>query len=285
MLRKGAMQTVKLANGVQMPVLGFGVYEARGEDCVKAVQKAVEAGYRHFDTALAYRNEHLVAQGLQQAGLKRHDVFITTKLPPGCRGYAQTQKAIQESLRNLSFPEQPSFIDLYLIHAPYGTREERLGQWHAMCESVDRGDIRAAGVSNYGIHHLQELLDSAEVEKHRPVCNQMELHPFLQRRELVDFCRQRDIAMAAWAPVTRGMCLTHPTVLDIAQRHQVSAAQILIRWSIQKGFMPLPKSITPSRILDNINVFHFKLSDKDMEELDGLEEGLTTSWDPSSNPL
>ena len=218
-----------LANGVKIPLVGLGVYQARAEECTNAVKIAVGLGYRHFDSALAYRNEKLVGEALLATDIPRAELFFTTKLPPKIRGYEATAKAIDESLANCGL----TYIDLYLIHAPYGTRETRLGQWKAIQEAISLKKIRAAGVSNYGIHHLQELLDSKPSVK--PVVNQVELHPWSGRAELVAFCNKHDIALEAYSPLTRGQKLDDETLRHIAQQYKRSPAQICIRWSLQKG--------------------------------------------------
>lgn len=218
-----------LSNGIRIPLIGLGVYQSRGKECHDAVVDAVKAGYRHFDSALAYRNEAIVGEALRSTGINRGDLFFTTKLPPKVRGYADTCKAIEESLRNCAL----DYIDLYLIHAPYGNAETRLGQWQAIEEAVLAKKIRAAGVSNYGIHHLQELLDSKPTVT--PQVNQIELHPWLCRNELVSFCRAHNIAVEAYSPLTRGQKMDDSTLATIANNNQKTPAQILIRWSLQRG--------------------------------------------------
>lgn len=221
--------TKRLANGVRIPLVGLGVYQASGDECTKAIATALKAGYRHFDSALVYRNEKLVGSALQSGDVSRSDLFFTTKLPPKYRGYEETKKAISESLTNSGL----GYIDLYLIHAPYGDRESRLGQWKAIEEAVQADKIKAAGVSNYGIHHLQELLDSKPTVK--PQVNQIELHPWLGRSDLVKYCVDHEIALEAYSPLTRGQKLDDPTLLKLAKKHNKDVGQILIRWSLQKG--------------------------------------------------
>lgn len=211
--------------------------------------------------------------------MPRSELFFTTKLPPKLRGYDQTVSAIQESLSNCGLDH----IDLYLIHAPYGTPQERLGQWRAIEEAIDAGKIRAGGVSNYNTWHIQELLDSKP--KHRPQINQIELHPWLQRAELVDFCRKNDIAPEAYSPLTRGQKVDDPTLAKIAAGVGKTPGQVLLRWSLQKGFITLPKSVTPSRIVENLDVFSWELDQDAMAALDALECGLVTGWDPTTSPL
>jgi diketogulonate reductase-like aldo/keto reductase len=218
-----------LSNGVNIPSIGLGVYQSYGAECSQAVTAALATGYRHFDSALAYRNERLVGEALLKSDVKRSELFFTTKLPPKLRGYDATKKAIEESLSNCGL----KYIDLYLIHAPYGNREGRLGQWRAIEEAISDGKIRAGGVSNYNIHHLQELLDSNPA--HKPQINQIELHPFLCRTKLVKFCEDNGILLEAYSPLTRGQRLNDATLLKIAAKYKREVAQILIRWGIQKG--------------------------------------------------
>ena len=272
------LKSIRLSNGVNIPVIGLGVYQARGDECSNAVKVALKAGYRHLDSALAYKNESLVGQAVLASGIPREEIFFTTKLPPGRRGYEDTVKAIDESLRNCGL----GYIDLYLIHAPYGDRTSRLGQWKAIEEGVAAKKIVSAGVSNYGIHHIKELLDSKPQVK--PVINQIELHPWLCRTELVEYCRQNDIALEAYSPLTRGQFLNDATLLEIAKKNKRSPAQILIKWSLQKGYITLPKSTTESRILENFDV-SFTINEADMSTLDGLDADKVTGWDPTIAPL
>lgn len=218
-----------LAGGVKIPLVGLGVYQARDDECRAAVKTAIEVGYRHFDSALAYRNEKLVGEAMLASGIPRSQLFFTTKLPPKIRGYEATVNAIEESLANCGL----GYIDLYLIHAPYGNRESRLGQWKAIEEAMQAKKIRAGGVSNYNIHHIQELLDSSPTIK--PVINQIELHPWLCREELVQYCRANEICLEAYSPLTRGQKLDDQGLKKFADKYDKSAAQILIRWSLQKG--------------------------------------------------
>ena len=224
-------------------------------------------------------NERLVGDALRETKLARDEIFFTTKLPPRKRGYEQTAAAIQESLSNCGL----GYIDLYLIHAPYGTPQERLGQWRAIEEAIDAGQIRAGGVSNYNTWHIQELLDNKP--KHRPQINQIDLHPWLQRTQLVNYCRENDIAPEAYSPLTRGQKIDDPTLRRIADRVGRTPGQVLLRWSLQKGFVTLPKSVTPSRIDENFDIFSFELDGEAMRELDALECGLVTGWDPTTSPL
>lgn len=218
-----------LANGVKIPTIGLGVYQSYGTECTRAVEIALETGYRHFDSALAYKNERLVGDALKNSGIDRSELFFTTKLPPKVRGYEATKGAIAESLSNCGL----EYLDLYLIHAPYGDREGRLGQWRAIEEAIKAGRIRAGGVSNYGIHHLQELLETSPT--YRPQVNQIELHPFICRPALVKFCEDNQIALEAYSPLTRGQRLEEPCLVELATKYGKSVGQLLIRWGLQKG--------------------------------------------------
>ncbi|BFZ53068.1 hypothetical protein PYCC9005_000091 [Savitreella phatthalungensis] len=273
-------QTIKLTDGHTIPAVGLGVYQSRGDECTAAVKSAIDAGYRHIDSALGYRNEALVVEGIKQSGIPRDQVYFTTKLPPGRCGYKPTKEDIQVSIDNIG---PLGYIDLYLIHAPFGNREERLGSWKAIEEAIDAGQIRSAGVSNYGIPHLKELLDSNP--KHKPVINQIELHPWLQRRELVEFGRKHGVAPEAYSPLTRGQKLDDATLAKVAQAVNRTPGQVLLRWSLQKGFITLPKSVTPSRIIDNFDIFSWELSPEHMQQLDDLEAALVTGWDPTTHPV
>jgi diketogulonate reductase-like aldo/keto reductase len=266
----------KLNNGVEIPVLGLGVYQSPpGQATQNAVKWALEYGYRHVDTARIYGNEKDVGLGLRESRVPREDVFITTKLWNSDHGYEPALRACEESLRRLGL----SYVDLYLIHWPEpGARGET---WKAMVKLHNDGKCRAIGVSNYTIRHLKELLDGSDVV---PAVNQVEFHPFLYQKELLDFCRANKVQLEAYSPLTRAERLHHPKVLATAARHKRSPAQVLIRWSLQHGLVAIPKSTRRERILENSLVFDFSLSKEEMETLNSLNEGYRTSWDPTGMP-
>lgn len=265
-----------LNNGVEIPVLGLGVYQSPpGEATQNAVKWAIECGYRHVDTARIYGNEKDVGLGLRKSRIPREEVFITTKLWNSDHGYEPALRACEESLRRLGL----SYVDLYLIHWPEPAA--RGETWKAMVKLRKDGKCRAIGVSNYTIRHLKELLESSDVV---PAVNQVEFHPFLYQKELLDFCRANKIQLEAYSPLTRAERLNHPKVLSIAGRHKRSPAQVLIRWSLQHGLVAIPKSTRRDRILENSMVFDFSLSTEEMETLNSLNDGYRTSWDPTGMP-
>jgi diketogulonate reductase-like aldo/keto reductase len=268
--------TVKLRGGVDIPVLGLGVFQApAGEETKRAVRWALEAGYRHVDTARIYGNEADVGAAIRESGVPRDEVFVTTKLWNADHGYDKTRRAAAGSLARLGIER----VDLYLVHWPVAGL--RLDTWRAMETLHAEGKARAIGVSNYMVRHLEELLGAARVP---PAANQVELSPFLHPQELVRFCAANGIVIEAYSPLTRGRRLGHPAIVAAAKRHGRTPAQILIRWAIEHGFVVLPKSTRRERIEENARVFDFALGAEDMRVLDGLDEGLHTGWDPTDAP-
>lgn len=268
--------TVRLNNGVELPWLGLGVYQAqRGEETRAAVRWALQAGYRHIDTARIYGNERDVGEALRQSGLPRSEVFITTKLWNHDQGYDSALRACERSLRELGL----EYVDLYLIHWP--VPERRLDSWRAMEKLLADGKCRAIGVSNFLERHLDELMASSKVV---PAVNQVELSPYLYQKGLLDHCRRHGIVVEAYSPLTKGERLGDPRLVRVARHYGKTTAQVLIRWCLQHGLVVLPKSVREARIRENAAVFDFELSAADMRVLDGLNEDLHTSWDPSAVP-
>jgi diketogulonate reductase-like aldo/keto reductase len=267
---------VTLAGGVQIPILGLGVFQSSaGEETRRAVRWALEAGYRHVDTARIYGNEADVGAAIRESGVPRDDVFVTTKLWNSDHGYDAALRAADASLARLGLDH----VDLYLVHWPVvGLRQ---GTWRAMEALLALGRARAIGVSNYMIRHLEELLGAARVP---PAVNQIELSPFLYPQDLVRFCEEKGIAIEAYSPLTKGRRLGHRAIVAAAKKHGRTPAQILIRWAIEHGFVVLPKSTRRERIEENARVFDFALDADDMRILDGLDEGLHTGWDPTDAP-
>jgi diketogulonate reductase-like aldo/keto reductase len=268
--------TRKLNSGVEIPVLGLGVFQTPpGKVTQEAVKFALKVGYRHIDTASLYGNEEDVGKGVRGSGVPREEVFVTTKLWNTDHGYDSALSACDKSLRSLGL----GYIDLYLIHWP--VPELRDETWRALVELQRRGSCRAIGVSNYTIRHLQELLDSSEVV---PDVDQVEFNPFLYQKELLRFCESRRIQLEAYSPLTRAKKLRHPAVLDVARRYSKTPAQVMIRWGLQHGLVVIPKSSRPERIKENSEVFDFEISSADMSRLDSLSEDLHTVWDPTDEP-
>ncbi|GJP36793.1 hypothetical protein CLOM_g21270 [Closterium sp. NIES-68] len=261
---------------VKMPRLGFGTYMISARDAEAAVLTALREGYRHIDTAQLYRNEAAVGRAVRASGLRREQVFVTTKLWNADNGYDATLSAFHRSLSELGL----DYVDLYLLHSPMRV-DARLDSWRAMEDLLRGGRVRAIGVSNFGQQHLEELFAACSV---RPAVNQVELHPFGTRRQLVDFCQQHGIAMQAYSPLTKGTRLRDPTLVEMAARYQKSTAQLMVRWCLQKGFVVLPRSVNPAHIAANTQVYDFSISDIDMAKLDSLNEDYVTGWDPTRGP-
>ncbi|GAQ85798.1 aldo/keto reductase family protein [Klebsormidium nitens] len=262
---------------VKIPRLGFGTYQITpGRDTEAAVLVALKEGYRHIDTAALYGNEQAVGAAVRKSGLPREDVFVTTKLWHSDHGFQKAQQAFDRSLRKLGL----DYVDLYLVHSP-GRPGNRTETWQAMEAILESGKARSIGVSNYGVRHLQQLLRTC---KYRPAVNQIELHPYNQHRDIVEFCEEHKIALEAYAPLTRGYRIKDPQLAKVAKKYGQTPAQILIRWGLQKNYVVLPKSVKPDRIRENMQVTDFEIAPEDVAFLDSLDEGLVTDWDPTVEP-
>jgi len=263
-----------LRGGIAIPQLGFGVFRIPPGDATRAaVTSALEAGYRHVDTAAIYRNESDVGAAIRASGLPSGSVWVTTKLANTDQGARTARRAFEASLARLGFEA----VDLYLLHWPH---ERRLESWRVLEQLHAEGLARSIGVSNFLVRHLDELLANASVP---PAVNQIELSPFLYRSRVdsVQRCAEEGIAVEAYSPLTKGRRLHDPTVGAIAEEVGRTPAQVLVRWSLQKGFVVLPRSSNHARIAENADVFDFLLEDRQMARLDALDEGLTTGWDPA----
>ncbi|GAA1413292.1 aldo/keto reductase [Kitasatospora putterlickiae] len=265
--------TVKLNNGVEIPQLGFGVFQVPDDQTTAAVASALEAGYRSIDTAAIYGNEAGVGRALAEGGVPREDLFITTKLWNADQGYDETLRAFDTSLAKLGLET----LDLYLIHWPTPARDLYLDSWRAIERLAAEGRIRAAGVSNFQPAHLRRLLDNSELV---PAVNQVELHPGLQQAELRAFHAEHGIATEAWSPLAQGAVLDDPAVTAIAERTGKSPAQVVLRWHLQLGNVVIPKSVTPARIRQNLDVFDFELTGEDMTAIAATDRGLRTGPHP-----
>jgi methylglyoxal/glyoxal reductase len=261
----------KLNNGVEIPLLGLGVYQSPpGKTTERAVSYALKIGYRHIDTASIYGNESDVGSALRQSGLRREEVFITTKVWNSEQGYDRTLQACERSLRRLGL----AYVDLYLIH--WHVPGMSIETWKAMVELLQEGKARAIGVSNYTIGDLQDILQNSKDDVVVPAVNQVEFHPFLYQNELLQFCKNNNIQLEAYSPLTRAKRLNHHAVIEIAKKYGKTAAQVLIRWSLQHGVVVIPKSTHQERIMENSQVFDFHLEQEDMNLLDSLNENLQT---------
>jgi diketogulonate reductase-like aldo/keto reductase len=267
---------VPLNDGNTMPVLGLGVWQAgAGKETRRAVEHALKIGYRLIDTAKMYGNERDVGAAVRESGIPRKDIFVTTKLWNDDHGYEHALRAFERSRKELGL----EYVDLYLIHWP----ESRLRQesWKALLKVQEEGLARSVGVSNYTIKHLQELLPESP---RAPAVNQVEFHPFLYQRELLEFCRTHAIQLEAYSPLVRGRRLDHPVIRGIAAQRKRTTAQILIRWSLQHGLVVIPKSVRPERIQENAAVFDFELTPDEMKRLDSLDERSHVAWNPDNLP-
>ncbi len=254
---------VKLYNGVEMPWLGLGVYKSKeGEEVENAVKCALETGYRSIDTAAIYANEYGVGKAIRESGVPRCEIFLTTKIWNADQGYQSTFRAFEESLEKL----QTDYVDLYLIHWPKG--ELSIETWKAMEKLYEQGRIRAIGVSNFLVHHLEYLLSNSRI---KPMVDQVEFHPELVQPELLKFCKEHQIQSEAWTPIMRGKVNNIPVFLELAAKYQKSPVQIVLRWDLQKGVVTIPKSVTPERIRHNADIFDFELSSEDVEKIDKLD--------------
>ena len=265
---------MRMNNGNEIPQFGLGVYLAkRGRECKKAVKWALEAGYRHIDTASSYENEKDVGKALRNSGIKREEVFITTKLWNGDQGYENALKAFDKSLKMLNL----QYIDLYLIHWP--VQDKRKESWKALEKIYESGYCRSIGVSNYTIRHLQELFTYANVV---PSLNQVEFSPYLYQKDLLDFCTDNKILLGAYAPLTRMKKLNDPKLQTISKIYNKTPAQVLIRWAIQHNLVVTPKSVNKDRIIENANIFDFSLDESHMKILDNMNEDFRACWNPTT---
>ncbi|KAK9364882.1 aldo-keto reductase [Lipomyces kononenkoae] len=277
--------TLRMNSGYEIPMLGYGVYQTPANICEYVVTKAFEAGYRHVDSAVVYRNEEPTAVAIKTSSIPRSQIFFTSKIPPRGLSYDRAAAQIDASLKLTGL----EYIDLMLLHAPYGGREARKGAWKALVEAQEAGKVRSIGVSNYGVQHLNEMevyIKELETERGgegkggKIDVGQWEIHPWLPRRDIVEWCEKRGVVVQAYCPIVRGKRMDDPVLQPLVKKHGKTGAQILIRWSLQKGFAPLPKSVTPSRIAENADVYDFALDAEDMKTLD-INAYEPCAWDPT----
>ncbi|UJW75393.1 aldo/keto reductase [Rhizobium sp. SL42] len=255
---------ITLHDGKTIPQVGLGVWQTPNDEAAPAVKAALDAGYRHVDTAAVYENEEGVGKGIKQSGVARSDIFLTTKLWNVDQGYEQTLKAFDASLRRLG----TDYVDLYLIHWPSPHRGLFVDTWKAFAKLMEEGRAKSIGVSNFYPEHLEKIIGETGVV---PVINQIELHPDFQQKATRAFHDAHKIVTQSWSPLGQGKLLSHPVIGKIAARLGRTPAQVIIRWHIDNGLVVIPKSVTPSRIVENFKVFDFKLSSEDLAELNALD--------------
>lgn len=272
-MKRALKQSVTLNNGVEMPVLGFGVWKTKdGDEVFHAVKTAIETGYRSIDTASVYGNETGVGKAIQASGIPTSDLFVTTKVYNDEQGYDETLRAFEKSLEKLQLEQ----LDLYLIHWPI--KEKFKETWRAMERLYKEGRTKAIGVCNFQIHHLERLLADAEIV---PAVDQVEFHPLLTQRDLLQFCRNQGIQLEAWSPLMHGH-LDEVDLSEIAQKYGKTPAQIILRWDIQQQVVTIPKSVTPSRIVENADIFDFELDEEELAYITALNQNRRFGRDPHS---
>ena len=267
--------TIQLSDAQRIPQIGLGVWQASDDEARAAVRVALEEGYRHVDTASIYGNEKGVGEGLRDAGTTREQVFLTTKIWNDAHGFESATSALDASLERLNV----DYVDLLLIHWPAPSQDNYVDTWRALINAQRSGKARSIGVSNFNADHLQKLINETGVA---PVLNQIELHPFMQQEALRSAHESMGIATQSWSPLGQGSALSDPVILEIARKHGKTAAQVIIRWHMELGLIAIPKSITPSRIRENFNVFDFSLETSDLAAIVALNSGKRLGPDPST---
>jgi diketogulonate reductase-like aldo/keto reductase len=269
---------VTLHDGIEIPQLGFGVFQVPPDDTESVVLEALEAGYRHIDTAAAYRNEKGVGRAVASSGIAREDIFVTTKLWNSSQGFDSALETFEKSLGRLGM----DYVDLYLIHWPVPSQDRFVETWRAFERIHSEGQAKTIGVSNFRIEDLKRL--EAETDT-RPTVNQVELHPQMQQRELRAWHEQHEIATEAWSPLAQGAVLEDEAIVDIARAHGKTTAQTILRWHLQLGNVVIPKSVTPERIRENFDLFDFDLSQQEMDAIGALDRAQRIGPDPATFAL
>lgn len=269
--------TVKLNNGVAMPWVGLGVFRSEeGEEVETAVKTALQHGYKSIDTAAVYKNERGVGNAVKASGIPREEIFITSKVWNTEQGYKTTIDAFYESLEKL----QTSYLDLYLIHWPKGSRS--VETWKALEELYAKGEIKAIGISNFLVHHLEEFLPHCKV---LPAVNQVEFHPALVQPDLLEYCRKKNIQLEAWSPIMKGQVNEVPLLIVLAEKYRKTPVQLALRWDLQKEVVTIPKSVKPERIISNADIFDFEITPEDMVKIDQLDENRRLGFHPDKIPF
>jgi diketogulonate reductase-like aldo/keto reductase len=271
------MNFITLNNGIKMPQLGFGVWQVPDDQAATAVTTALEIGYRSIDTAMIYKNEKGVGQAIKESSVRREELFITTKVWNGAQGYENTLRAFDESLERLGL----DYVDLYLIHWPTPKFDEYVDTYKALEKLLSDGRVKAIGVCNFEIEHLERILNECDV---KPVLNQIECHPYLSQTELKEYCAKHDIFVEAWSPLEQGgEVLQDEVIINIAESVGKTPAQVVLRWHLQNQTIVIPKSVTPSRIEENFNVFDFELSEDQMDQIHKLNRNRRRGSHPNEN--
>lgn len=272
-----AIPALDTNDGHRIPAIGLGTYGLLGRDGIRSVQSAIEVGYRLLDSAFNYKNEHEVGEGIRASGVARDDIFVTTKLPGIQHGYDETLASFAQSLENFGL----EFLDLYLIHWPNPKRDKYVGSWQAMIELQRRGLVRSIGVSNFTQVHIERLIAETQVT---PAVNQVELHPHFPQTSLRSFHAEHAIVTESWSPLARQrQLLLDDVIIRIAENRSVSPTQVVLRWHIQLGVVPIPKSGDAGHQAQNIDVFDFELSDEEMADMATLESGRLWNGDPDTH--
>lgn len=262
-----------LSNGVKMPSIGFGTYKLGDDNQVsEAVKFSLNLGYRQIDTASFYNNEEGVGRGIKESGIRREDIFLATKLWNDDHGYEKAIEAFNESLKKLGV----DYLDLYLIHWPNKLNSET---WKAFEELYDKGKVKAIGVCNFKQEHLEELKKSAKI---MPMINQIEIHPYRAQKEMVEYCKDNNIQVVAWGPIMRGKIFSDPLMVSLAEKYNKSVAQVALRWHLQNGIIPIPKSVNTERIKENLNIFDFNILEEDIIAIDNLDKNENISGVPNN---
>jgi diketogulonate reductase-like aldo/keto reductase len=268
--------SILLNDGVKMPLFGLGLYLAEpGTPASNSVITALQNGYRLLDTAQAYENEAYVGSAVKNSGIKREDIFIVSKVRDQNHGYEATIKSVQESLKKL----ETNYVDLFLIHSPNG--QKNVETYKALLDLKSKGLIKSAGVSNFGIQHLKGF---EEANLPPPSVNQIELHPFMKKEDIVKYCRKQNVAVMGYSPLARAKKHSDTDLIRIAEQHKKTVAQVMIRWSLDKGYITIPKSTNPQRIAENCDVFDFTLTEEDHKILDQKPDDFNCGWDPTITP-
>lgn len=258
-------KSIKLNNGTYIPSIGFGTSLVTGDECIQIIKTAIKAGYRHIDTASAYKNEEEIGEAIKQSNINRKELFITSKVWKDSMGYENTLKSFENTLKNLKL----EYVDLFLVHWPKNNDDKlNIDTWRALEKIYKEGRAKAIGVSNFLKHHLKIILNNCDVI---PAVNQIEFHPGLIRKETIDFCKEKNIVLEAWAPLGKGKMLSNEILLNIAKKYNKSVAQLCLKWCLQNNVIPLPKSENMERMKQNLDLFDFEITQEDMNTINNME--------------